>query len=203
AYVDRELPPVHLRLVEEHLAECDECRQRADGMRSLVSDLRRLERLAPPPTLGATLHRRIVLRPRPRGLVERLESRLGGLSLQPSVGFTFALVLAFAAILYFFADSLERHERRRIPVLRPDPPATSEETVREAAGRTFELREDTWYERGLKDGGELTELGSDDPAYAEVVSAFPDLRGLLAEGTAVELLHDGKPLRLTPSGPTR
>lgn len=199
AYLDREMEPIRLRLVKEHLEECEECRERAGGMQRLVRDLRRLERLEPPPTLGSSLRRRIRLQKRPKAMVDRLESRLGGLSLQPSITFTFALVFAFAAILYLFAGSLDRYERLRIPVLRPDPAPAQPSATREVAGRSFHSVDGIWREEGLAAGTEAQTVALGTPAADELLRRYPDLGSLLADGGAVELYEGTQALRLEAS----
>lgn len=202
AYLDRELEPVRLRLVEEHLGECDECRERADGMQRLVRDLRRLERLEPPPVLGRSLHRRIVLQPRSKNLLDRFETRLGGITLQPSVGFTFALVFAFAVILYLFAGSLERQERLRIPVLRPYPPPAAEEVLRQLrSGLTLRREGSLYREVGLPESAAVTEISAADPRARPILEGYPRLGEILREGLSIELEHDGEVVRLVPVEP--
>ncbi len=199
AYVDQELEPVRLRLVEDHLEDCDECRDRLDGMQRLVGDLRRLKRLTPPSVLGSHLHRRIALQTRPQNLLDRVESRLGRVSLQPSVISTFALVFAFAAILYLFAGSLDLQERLRIPVLRPYPPPVSQEALEQIGGRSFLQEGGLLREEGLPKGAPVTKIPSTDPRALEVLQESPDLVYLLDAGFAVELEHLDEILRILPS----
>lgn len=117
AYLDEELPPPQLRLVEDHLEECPDCRRQLEGLRRVVRGLRRLEDLAPPPTLGQDLVRRIRLEPQPRDLLQRLEGRIQNAPLQSTVGFTFALVFALAVILFLFLNWVDERRQTHQPVL--------------------------------------------------------------------------------------
>jgi anti-sigma factor RsiW len=117
AYLDEELPPPQLRLVEDHLEECPDCRRELEGLRGVVRRLRRLEELAPPPALGQDLARRIRLEPQPRDLLQRLEGRIQNTPMQSTVGFTFALVFALAVILFLFVNWVDERRQAHQPVL--------------------------------------------------------------------------------------
>ena len=47
AYLDRQLTRAELLEIEEHMAECELCAKRCEGMRRVMSSLRHLEHLAP------------------------------------------------------------------------------------------------------------------------------------------------------------
>lgn len=201
AYLDQELEPVRLRLVETHLEECEECRQRVSGLRGVVGELRRLEHLRPPPALEQYLERRIALEPRPRGWVEGVEDRLRGLVLQPNLGFTFAMVFAFAVILYLFAGWSEKHHRSSVQILLPTTPRASLLSPVSLANGDFERVDGVWWEMGLSG-----EPGKPLEAEIEVVDAVgehgksiresrPGIDRLLAE-SAVTLWFEGRVIRL-------
>ena len=60
--IDGELPRRRVRQVEQHLDDCDECRQRYLSTLKLVEGLQGLERSAPPSTLGMVVeHNRLQL----------------------------------------------------------------------------------------------------------------------------------------------
>lgn len=103
SYVDEEVTPAQLRLVEDHLSACTECRRTLSGLRAVAASVRRLETVAPPPTLSAAVERRVRLatleKPRGFGFEEGLRRWLG----QPVLAPAFAVVLALGAILYLFA----------------------------------------------------------------------------------------------------
>ncbi len=117
AYLDRELPAPEAVRVEEHLEGCDRCRHQLDGLTTVVGRLRGLERLAPPQILEMDVQRRIALTAPRRNWLDQFDLRLGRLPVQPGVMVTFALVFAFAAILYTFAQGLEDHQPSTIPVV--------------------------------------------------------------------------------------
>lgn len=184
AYLDGELPKPQLRLVERHLEECPPCRERLAGLRRTVASLRRLERLAPPPALGEDVARRVRLEPRPRGLLERLEARLGAPPLQSAVGFTFALVLAFAVLLVLFAgwvDERGRREREAGPRL-----VAPSEIV---GAEDFVLPEDPPATRRLR---------ADAEEAAGWIAANPEIGRLLERGLPVLLRRDGEVIELLP-----
>jgi Putative zinc-finger len=201
AYLDRELEPFRLRLVETHLEECQECRRRADGLGRVVRDLRRLERFDPPPALGQHLLRRLHRSPRPRTLMERLEVGLGGKNLQSPVGFSFALVVAFAALLYFFAGSLDRHQRNQTSILRPALPSSSAAAPRTVGERTFRWSDGAWRQEGLPEEAVPREVEATSPAARQVLDREAELAELLAEGEPVVLEVEGAVLLIRPGSP--
>lgn len=195
AYVDEELEPVRLRLVESHLEECEECRGRVEGLRGLVGDLRRLERLHPPPALEQYLERHIALTPRPRGWIEGVEDRLRGLALQSNLGFTFAMVFAFAVILYLFAGWSERQHRSGVQILRPTPPGVRLTSPVMLGDREFQRLEGAWWESGVAPGSAAEAVDASSDQGELVRASLPGLDRLLAEGS-VTLRYEGRVLRV-------
>jgi HAMP domain-containing protein len=108
AYIDEELTTPELRLAEHHLGGCLDCRERLEGLRRVAGGLRSLERVAPPAVLEHGLRRHLAIDAKERGLRGRLEERsLAPRRLPTHFGLGFATVLAFAAILYLFAQALD------------------------------------------------------------------------------------------------
>ncbi|MCH9648997.1 MAG: zf-HC2 domain-containing protein [Deltaproteobacteria bacterium] len=201
AYLDEELEPVRLRLVETHLEECEECRRRVSGLSGVVGELRRLEHLRPPPALEQYLERRVALEPRPRGWVEGVEDRLRGLVLQPNLGLTFAMVFAFAVILYLFAGWSERQHRSSVQILRPTVPKTSLVSPVSLTNGEFVRVEGVWWEVGLSGESDLLP-GLEIPVVEAVGEqgkrireSQPGIDRLLAE-SAVILRFEGQVIRL-------
>ena len=108
SYLDEEVTTRQLRLVEDHLDDCAECRSTLEGLRSVAQSVRRLESVAPPSTLGVATERRlrIAALEEARGL--DIERSLGRWLKQPVLAPVFAIVLALAAILYLFAYGVAR-----------------------------------------------------------------------------------------------
>ena len=184
-YLDERLDePGRLRL-EEHLAECRDCRQRLAGMRRVVQGLERLERTAPPPHVAQQVEQQIRLEVGREGLVEKVERRLGVMMAQPSMLPTFALVVALAAIVYLFAYGLERHQRRGVPVIFEPPAGTVGQELaenREIEGRVFAPREGGWQEQGSAGATptQVLDLTAPDGA-AEWLERHPELERLSRE----------------------
>ncbi len=202
SYLDQELEPVRLRLVKSHLAECDDCRRKVEGLRGLVGELQLLERIQLPPALDLYLERRIVLEPRRRDWLESAEGRLRGLVLQPSLGFTFALVIALASILYLFADWSDLRLRRSVLILRPPLPISEAPVAGDLGGRSFEKFDDQWWESGLDpqispETIAIEVLAAESEEGARLRLSLPGLEGLLAEGPVV-LRSEGRVVRLLP-----
>jgi hypothetical protein len=194
AYLDQELPRPQLRLVETHLEECEECRTRFEGLRRVVGKLHRLESMAPPPVLAQQVQRRIALDGgRQAAFLERLERRLGGLPMEPSVGVTFALVFAFAIILYLFGWWVDVRQGGTT-ILAPPAEVQGEMPLEEVDGRLFELEGDLWIERGLDPAAPVTRLTLEDPEALAVLESYPRLSARIstwvAAGRSVRLISE-------------
>ncbi len=197
AYLDHELPPPRLRLVETHVAACEECRRRLLDFRQVVAELEGLERLAPPPVLGQELVRRVTLEPRPRNLLERFERRVRSLPMQPAVGFTFAMVLSLAVIAIVYTEKIERLRYESVQLLRPEAGSTLE--VRTVAGRLFERRQDGWWDEVVPPGYPVLDREAHEPEARALFAALPGLEAFVAEGTAVIVAEDGRAVRILPA----
>ncbi len=131
SYADKEVTPAELRMIEGHLSDCTECRHTLSGLRAVAASVRRLESVAPPPTLSAAVERRVRLAAleEPRGV--RLEEGLRRWLGQPVLAPAFAIVLALGAILYLFALGVSEHGRTTTRVIVASAP---EEEDRESLG---------------------------------------------------------------------
>lgn len=285
AFLDGELAREKSRRVEDHLAACGECRGRLDSLGRVVTHLQRLERMTPPEGLFHQVERQVARQGRRLSLLERLEGRLEGWDLQPTLAVTFALILALATIVYLYSVGLERQQSRRTAVVispeaeapgrgerespqeepspveegrpaeylarveersaaaRPSPspvaPPPAEEPAPErteslqlrmapeaardllldappelkrekageeakklsegplqtVAGRTFELRGTTWWERGIE-GEPVVQLRATDPRGQEILALDPQLEEMLEEAGALVLLWEGEVVEL-------
>lgn len=151
SYLDSELENEELRSVEDHLEECDDCRARLSGLRSVVDALHRLERQQPPRAFGGDFYRRLAddrKTPRLRRAMERLLERN---ALHSAVLIGFAVIIALAAIGYMLSQALDMQQNRgetRVILVPPGIDETGgpvEGSVRAAAGRRFELEDGRWW----------------------------------------------------------
>lgn len=118
-YLDAALEPPARRRLEAHLGACPRCRHRLAGLERVVAGLRQLPAAVPPPDLAARIGREIKLRGRRRPFFElRLPQPLGG---SPPLHI-FALVLALGAIVYLFAQGVDRRRERPTRIVLPAAP---------------------------------------------------------------------------------
>ncbi len=202
AYLDRELPSGSSEQIEEHLETCDACLQHLESMRRVVHHLRHLERMAPPPTLGQVVARRVALDRDREGMLDRLESGLDVTQRQSPFLVLFGVVIALATIVLLFAQALDRS--RFIPVLFQDPapaaaPASPER--QELAGRLLVRSGEVWIEEGIEQAAvrRVVELGS--PAARELLSRHPELNELAQLQAPVVLRIDSEILEVRPALP--
>ncbi|MEL7061696.1 MAG: hypothetical protein AAGN46_16840 [Acidobacteriota bacterium] len=205
AFLDGELDDVEIRRVERMLEERPDTRLELEGMRRIVGDLRHLERLAPPPTLGQEVARRIALDGERTSLLDRVEDGLGRLNQQSSTFATFAVVLALAAIVYLFSLALESSRQGLVPVTFDTPAATDSGPLDAhlvlVAGRLFERQHDAdttwWIEQDLDPTRPFRqiELATDDGQA--LLARHPELHNVARLGR-VRLLVSGEILELVP-----
>lgn len=177
AYLDRELPPPEAREIEEHLADCADCRARFTGMQNVVASLRRLERLAPPPTLGEVVARRAAFDGVRKGLADRLEGGLRSFERQSSLLALCGVIAAFAVMIVLFAHALERSRSSTIPELFKDPQAAAAAESREVAGRRLLRDGPIWVEEGVDPT--LTRIVVvDSPLWGRLLADHPELVSL-------------------------
>ena len=195
AYIDGELTPDETGRVEEILERDAETRRRLEGLRAVAGGLRHLERAAPPSTLGQNVARRIALAGEKPSLLDRVEDGLSRFEGPSNVFLMFAIVLALACILLFYAVGLERRSGGLVPVIIGGPPAepTVPDDVRNAAtvlvgGRFFERTADgLWVETGITERGiEVAEpIDAESPAGQALLSENPNLVGVALLGRAI------------------
>lgn len=170
-YLDDRLAEPELRRLESHLAECEDCRRRLEGMRRVVRGLERLERTAPPPQLTHQVEQQVRFEVGRERFLDKVERRLGVMTAQPSILPIFALVVALAAIVYLFAYGLERHQQRGVPVILEPPPAS-----RQIEDRVFEYRGGAWRQVGSEgaDPTRVLDLTTEE-GFAEWSQRYPTL----------------------------
>lgn len=199
AYLDNELQGEDAERFQKLLAEDESVRREVEGMRSVVSNLRHLERMAPPPTLDHHVARRIALAGEHRSLLDRIEGGLAGVQ-SPSNNFLmFALVFALAIIVYLFSAHLGKDSM--VPVVfEADPQAPIVEDIENATSvlmgsRLFLRHKDgRWVEDGLseQDIAAAQTVQVDSAVGRELLEHHPDLKGLTLLGDAIFRLHEGE-----------
>lgn len=143
AYLDERLVEEETRELEEHLARCDSCHSRLEGMRSVVSSLRRLERFSPPSTLDQMVARRIALAGKERSFLDRLEEGMASFQRQSSMLSIFCVVIALVLIVYFFLSAVVEQQNATIPVVFESSPHATEEAP-EVTGQVLQRQGDDW-----------------------------------------------------------
>ena len=184
AFVDGELPRPERARVERHLAGCESCRARATSLGGVADAVRALGRLDPPATLDLVVVRRVALERERAGLGTRLRRRLEGVRLQSTLMLGFALVVAFALMIFSFAHQVERRRQATIPVLLTEgfEAVTAETVVLERGGRRFLEHQGRWREQGVEGPAErVVAIGG--PEWQALCARHPEL-GALADDQA-------------------
>lgn len=183
AFLDEELETAAVERLEKHLASCQRCRRELSSLRRVVTSVRRLERMAPPPVLAQDVQRHIALSGPPSSPLEWMEQRLGRIHSGSSIFFTFALVTALAVLMYFFAEGVERAGQPRTTLVLPQSPAQSapagqEGEIRESAGRSFVLVDGVWRERGVEQRFPDFHVRAESDVGREILRRHPELGSL-------------------------
>ncbi|MEM1176904.1 MAG: hypothetical protein AAGM22_01050 [Acidobacteriota bacterium] len=205
AYLDDQLPSDEATRVEALIESDPELREQLAGLRAVSTDLGHLERLAPPPTLGQDVARRIKLAGEQRSLLDRIEDGLSGVQQQSNIFLMFAVIFALASIMYFFFHGLERNQLTPITFVDPAeaPHATDLEsaTTLFVAERLFRRHGDLWAEEGLAPEAFADARPIDAAQLEATLAQHPELRGTAQLGTVI-LRLDGEVIKLTfPSTP--
>jgi hypothetical protein len=179
AYLDERLVGEEARDLEAHIAECEVCHSRLDGMRNVVAGLRNLERLSPPSTLDQMVARRIALSGEHKTLFDRLEEGLSGFQRQSFILSMFCVVIALVLIVYFFLTAVIKQQNATIPVVFEAPPSGE---VASPEGQVLQRQGDRWVTVGeegsrlkvsgmvlVRRGDRWVEEGIDPEAEARVV----------------------------------
>lgn len=192
AYLDNELQGEEAERFEKLMAEDDSVRQEVEGMRHVVSNLRHLERMAPPPTLNQHVARRIALAGEQPSLMDRIEGGLAGIQAPSNNFLMFSLVFALAIIVYLFAVYLNQDSQ--LPVVF-DAPASEGSLNKEFEGATSVLMGSRLFlndgHRWIEDGVTAEEveraqvIQADSPEGRRLLEQNPDLKGLTLLGDAV------------------
>ena len=198
AYLDEELVHRDSRRVETHISECQQCRQRLDGLRRVVAKLHRVEATAVPDFFSDQLQHRISLAARPTGLADRLDSRLQRLLLPKStIPLLFALVMVLVMTVYSFFWAVHRYQRNRASVVvAPESIDGGLLARQELGGRVFVLENGKWREAALGQDQVGRPIESSSLEGQRLLTAEPDLAVLLDSGEGVLFRWEGDVVRL-------
>jgi len=195
-YLDSELSRRERRQVEEHLEVCDDCLERLSSLQKVVGNLQVLERLAPPPHLGAHLHRLASLQASQPTLTQRLEQGVSRFTFQSAIAPVFAVVVALILIIYMLSWGLHRQATSRIPVhLEPEKTmveSTGMESSRRVAGRIFNLADGVWIEQGLDREAVTEQVSGVDPRVQAWFARSPELAQIATLGSRVRLVMEDR-----------
>ena len=197
AYLDNELRGEEAERFRKLLDEDESVRREVEGMRSVVSNLQHLQRMAPPPTLDQHVARRIALAGEHRSLLDRIEGGLTGVQAPSNNFLMFALVFALAIIVYLFSVHLDQGSTLPV-VFEADRKSPIVENIENATSvlmgsRMFLKQEDgRWVEDGLsaEEVASAQTVKADSAAGRELLENNPDLKGLTLLGDAIFRLHD-------------
>jgi hypothetical protein len=209
SYLDGELSSRQERQLEIHLESCDSCRRELEGLRRVVSRLRRLEHQSPPSSVTAALERSLAGERLGRDRSERFARLPGEPAPESTLLPWFALVVALVAVLLIFLQAVDRRREQATRILAPEAPRAEQEApergeadppIRLMGGRELRYRQGIWLEKGVASGSEaetivVTADGANDPRLADL-GGVEELRSLGAPvrlrlgGEVVELRFD-------------
>jgi hypothetical protein len=213
AYLDGEANPQEARRIVSHLASCAPCRQRLEGARQVVGDLRRLMPVEAPGLLAARVRERVAVER--AATAGKWTATLRSWSLRwwalpparPSFGTPLGAALALLVMLLLaehgslpspvagdFATVATSGSGGEAARARPeflvsegfgDAPTVLPQTTSEVAGRVFVLSDDVWVQRGV-------DASDARGPRARVLARSPQGRALLAQLSDLGvLLADG------------
>lgn len=225
SYLDGEVSTQESRAIAAHLAVCEDCRDRFDGMQNLVSGLWRLEREAPPANLASRVLSQVEVAAEGRrtGRIDwRREWKekvafLFGLPHQPVLRTASAMGLAFVFSLFLVTNGAEVGQQQSLDFqLQPvesqpptevvtvelDPPLFLRPTTSKVAGREFVWTDtggirDMWVQRGLEGREPEARFAAESPLGRELLSKYSDLGLLISDGSRVVLRYGLETIELS------
>lgn len=220
AYLDGEIDTGREQDLETHLASCEDCKTRFAAMRSVVLEVRRAPRLAPPPMLAQRVREEVVAQGGP-GPLERVWAALASWPFSPGMRTVMAMTFAMAVGLSLV--SIEREHREDLMNL-PVSPQVEEQvaqvkvevflgdeapvgqanrrTTSQVEGRVFILTADgSWVQQGLEGSEPEARMDARSPQGQAMLTRLTDLGLLLSEGSRVVLRYNWETVELTaPAG---
>lgn len=186
SWLDERLPEGEASDLAAHLAQCDACRRRADGLDRVRRRLAALERVAPraelPPALGSVLGGEGWRRRRPPVL-----------SIWSPIATGVFVLLGLGVILLWFSQQ----SARRLEETVATATATAAQ-VRSLAGREFRLVAGAWTEAGVAADAPRRSVAADEPLARELYASVPGLAEAVARGERWVLHWRGETVELTP-----
>ncbi len=208
AYLDGEVAFPESRTAEQHLASCEDCRDRYQSMQQLVTSVWRLERAAPPVGLAPRVRAEVMAARNPRSPVRDALSYLFVLPSQPVLRTAAAMGLALVLSVFLVnngVDSKRDYEILGTPhpedakgvvtveEVLGDSPLFLPQTISYVAGREFVWTElsngDVWVQKGLEGTVPQARVSSQSPQGRELLARYSELGLLLADGSRVVLRY--------------
>ena len=200
AHLDGELSRLESTRVRRHLDEYVPCRRELEGLRRTVGRLRELERAAPSDLLETRVRRQVAVESDARSLADRFELRRFRLPVQSSTLLTFALVVAFAVMLFVFAEAVERQRTATIPVELSSGPERESATSVPVATEWIWV-EGRWSPESVADVASRLDFAvrRGSPEWEELLRHHPELGSLPgADGAVLVRLHEDERLLVLP-----
>ncbi|MEM1206424.1 MAG: hypothetical protein AAGN66_24540 [Acidobacteriota bacterium] len=176
AYIDGQLGPEEREKIERLLEQDDDVRLRYEGMRRVTTGLGHLERLAPPPSLGQAVARRVALEGEHRSLLDRIEGGLSHFERQPSTFLMFSLVFALSLIILFFAWGIDK--RGASPPIVPLVLEQGDQVT--VQGIVFEqVSGGLWVQEGIDPAAPAEPLDLDSEEGRRILAERPELHSII------------------------
>ena len=194
SYMDGEVGHAETREVEVHLASCPACRARLSSMRGLITEIRRLERVAPPPDLSYQVKAQVAAVGDMRTWRSRARDFFRSLVLQPSFRTAAAMGLAVAVVFGYEAwqnvpPVPPPNDGEIVRVSFGDPPLGLPATTSEVDGLEFVWSGDRWVQKGLEWKTPETRVMLASPEGQAMISRYSDLMLLLTDGSRVVMQY--------------
>ena len=182
AYLDQQLVAPEARQLEDHIERCHDCHTRLEGLRTVVTNLQKLDPISTPDGLEQAVARRIQLTDRQPNLFDRFEDSMSIFNRQSPILAMFGVVIALVLFIYFFSYTLHLRENTTIPVVFKDLPTAGDEPLgsRLILGDRLLIWTEggLWVEEGLSADEVDRTLAIDSEEGREFLAAHPELGNL-------------------------
>ena len=189
AYIDGELEADEYVRVEKLLAEDPAARATFAALRQVTTELRLVERHAPPPSLDLVHLKRLTRMDRRNNFFFRLADQLRGIGQQSKLAAAFAMLLVFGVMLSSQAAGTH------------NDPATAYlwDSTAVIYGTVYVQEGEVWYQNGMHVTADERPVDLASGEGQHLLATKPDLRVITQLGEVV-LEVDGEMLRLIPRG---
>lgn len=205
AYLDGELSPAEVQVLEAELKRDRHTRERLEGLRRVIEGLRQAEPPPPPPpTLHHAVARYIAIERERTSFLDRLEQSLSPLRRHNPVLPMFAVIISLSLAVYFLSVLFARAEQAETSLVMVGAETEGEgghvvgDRI-EVAARALHWTGSLWRERGVV--GEATEeIALDSPEGRAWLDQHPELASLasLDEPALIRLGDDQVLVRPLP-----